>query len=272
MRVLIADDERPARDELHYLLKQIEGIEVIGEAACGEEVLEQVRKLNPDVLFLDIQMPDASGIDIARQLFVEKTNPVIVFVTAFDQYAVEAFAVNAIDYLLKPIHVERLNETITRLNRSYEIMHSLSESDITQENDPHSQEIKDYEDTSGEYLRKLDMIYHSLNPTAHKLKIEENGKIYLIPSSDILYATIDERLVRVVTEQKSYLTNYTLSDLEGMLGPSFLRVHKSYLANVDKIESIVPWFNNTYNLIMKDRYEIPVSRTNVKSFRQRMGL
>lgn len=262
MRVLIADDERPARDELNYLLKKIEEIEVVGEAASGEEVLELVRELNPDVLFLDIQMPDASGIDIAQQMFVENINSAIVFVTAFDQYAVEAFAVNAIDYLLKPIHEERLDETISRLKRRIE----------SQKINPRSEEFKEHEDASVEYLRKLDMIYHTLNPTVHKLKVEENGRIYLIPGSEILYATIEERLVRVVTEQKSYLTNYSLSDLEGILGSSFLRVHKSYLANVDKIDSIVPWFNNTYNLIMKDRYEIPVSRTNMKSFRQRMGL
>lgn len=272
MRVLIADDERPARDELNYLLKQIEGIVVVGEAASGEEVLAQVKELNPDVLFLDIQMPDASGIDIARQLFTEKIKPVVVFVTAFDQYAVEAFAVNAIDYLLKPIHEDRLTETISRLKKRLESMPSLSESESTQEFNSSSKELNASADAAQEYRRKLDLIYNTLNPSSHKLKIEENGRIYLIPSSDILYATIEERLVRVITEQKSYLTNYSLSDLEELLGPSFLRVHKSYLANVDKIDSIVPWFNNTYNLIMKDHYEIPVSRSNVKTFRQRMGL
>lgn len=269
MRVLIADDERPARDELNYLLKQIEGIEVVGEAARGEEVLAQVKKLSPDVLFLDIKMPDASGIDIARQLFVEKIKPVVVFVTAFDQYAVEAFAVNAIDYLLKPIHEDRLTETISRLKSRLESTPSLFENESMQNS---SEEPKDREDAGQEYLRKLDMVYNILNPISHKLKIEENGRIYLIPSSDILYATIEERLVRVVTMQKSYLTNYTLCELEGILGSSFLRVHKSYLANINQIESIVPWFNNTYNLIMKDQYEIPVSRSNVKTFRQRIGL
>lgn len=116
------------------------------------------------------------------------------------------------------------------------------------------------------------MIYYALKQTPSKLKIEENGRIYLIPCSEILYATIEDRVVRIVSEQKSYLTNYTLCELEGILGNSFLRVHKSYLANVDLIESIIPWFNNTYNLIMKDRHEIPVSRTYVKNFRQRLGL
>lgn len=276
MRVLIADDERPARDELNYLLKQIEGIEVVGEAASGEEVLAQVRRLKPEVLFLDIQLPDASGVDIARQLVTQDMNPVVVFVTAFDQYAVEAFNINAVDYLLKPIHEERLAETISRLQKRLEgtspFFTESIKSDNAHEKENRPGEIKSIEENPEEFLKKLETIYQALNPTPNKLKIEENGRIYLIPSSEILYATIEERLVRVITEQKSYITNYTLCDLEGILGSSFLRVHKSYLANVDQIESIVPWFNNTYNLIMKDRQEIPVSRTNVKSFRQRMGL
>lgn len=272
MRVLIADDERPARDELNYLLKQIEKIEVVGEAASGEEVLAQVKGLNPDVLFLDIQMPDASGIDIARQLIEEKIHPVVVFVTAYDQYAVEAFEINAIDYVLKPIHEERLAETISRLKKRLENGEAKFEREAGPDQDLASDEHKAHGDSTQEYLKKLDFIYTTLNPTGHKLKIEENGRIYLVPSSEILYATIEDRLVRIVTEQRTYLSNYSLCDLEGILGSSFLRVHKSYLANLEKIDSIVPWFNNTYNLIMKDRYEIPVSRSNVKSFRQRMGL
>lgn len=284
MRVLIADDERPARDELNFLLRQIDGIEIVGEAASGEEVMAQVKKLNPDVLFLDIQLPDASGVDIARQLFIEKLNPVIVFATAFDQYAVEAFEVNAVDYLLKPIHEERLSETITRLQKrlegvnspedalpNYNAELSNEEGGKDQENDTLPEKISE-EGTPEEFLKKLDMIYYALKQTPSKLKIEENGRIYLIPCSEILYATIEDRVVRIVSEQKSYLTNYTLCELEGILGNSFLRVHKSYLANVDRIESIIPWFNNTYNLIMKDRHEIPVSRTYVKNFRQRLGL
>ncbi|WP_434511910.1 LytR/AlgR family response regulator transcription factor [Desulfitobacterium sp. AusDCA] len=284
MRVLIADDERPARDELNFLLRQIKGIEIVGEAASGEEVMAQVKKLNPDVLFLDIQLPDASGVDIARQLFIEKLDPVIVFATAFDQYAVEAFEVNAVDYLLKPIHEERLSETITRLQKrlegvnspedtlpNYNAELSNEEGGKDQENDTLPEKISE-EGTPEEFLKKLDMIYYALKQTPSKLKIEENGRIYLIPCSEILYATIEDRVVRIVSEQKSYLTNYTLCELEGILGNSFLRVHKSYLANVDLIESIIPWFNNTYNLIMKDRHEIPVSRTYVKNFRQRLGL
>lgn len=281
MRVLIADDERPARDELNFLLRQIEGIEIVGEAASGEEVVAQVRKLHPDVLFLDIQLPDASGVDIARQLFIEELNPVVVFATAFDQYAVEAFEVNAIDYLLKPIHEERLSETIARLQKRLKGSNNPENELPSQNTKISNEEVENalenevqvkIQGEPVEFLKKLDMIYYALKQTPSRLKIEENGRIYLIPGTEILYATIEDRFVRIVSEQKSYLTNYTLSELEGILGNSFLRVHKSYLANVDKIESIIPWFNNTYNLIMKDRQEIPVSRTYVKSFRQRMGL
>lgn len=271
MRVLIADDERPARDELAYLLGQIEGVDIVGQAASGEEVLEQVRALEPEVLFLDIQMPDASGVDVARQLLREGLHPAMVFATAFDRYAVEAFDVNAVDYLLKPIHEERLVETISRIRKRLEgTGFEKGEPEVN----PKAEEHREFQrkNEPEEFLKKLDFIYRALNLTSSKLKIEENGKIYLIPGSDILYATIDERQVRVVTRQKSYLTNYSLSELEEILGASFLRVHKSYLANVEQIESIVPWFNNTYNLIMKDQQEIPVSRTYIKNFRQRLDL
>ena len=105
-----------------------------------------------------------------------------------------------------------------------------------------------------------------------KLKVEENERIYLIPTNEVIYATIEGRSVRVFTEKRSYLTSYTLSELENLLGHSFLRVHKSFLANLSKIDSIIPWFNNTYNIMMQGGTEVPVSRSYVKAFRERLEL
>lgn len=251
MQVIIADDERPARDELGYLLRKIEGVEIVAEASNGEETMAKVRELRPDALFLDIQMPDASGVEIARQIIKEGINLDIVFATAYDQYAVAAFDVNAVDYLLKPFQEERIEKTIARLNSNKSI------------------------GSQDGFIAKIDKIYASLQAAEHKekFKIEDNGKILLIPVEDILYATIEERSVRVVTSSgKSYLANYTLNELQGLLGVSFLRVHKSYLANLDHVQTIIPWFNNTYNIVMSDKSEIPVSRTYVKNFREYMGL
>ncbi len=254
MRVMVVDDERPARDELCYLLREIPGVEIVGQASTGEETIRKFGECVPDAIFLDIQMPDASGVDVARELARLGFSPAIVFATAYDQYAIEAFDVNAVDYLLKPFREDRLAETVQRLSRR------LEEKNLGVDRG---------------FLAKLDQIYTSLHVAEGregKLKIEENGKIWLISFGEILYATIEDRSVRIVTRERSYLTNYTLTELEGLLKSSFLRVHKSYLAQLDQIDSIIPWFNNTYNLIMKDNSEIPVSRTYVKLFRERMGL
>jgi DNA-binding LytR/AlgR family response regulator len=260
---MVVDDERPARDELCYLLREIPGVEIVAQAVTGEEAIKKFQEHRPDAIFLDIQMPDASGVDVARELIRLGFSPAIVFATAYDQYAIDAFDVNAVDYLLKPFHEDRLEETVQRLKKRLE-GGDLGETKTTTE-----------QVQTREFLAKLDQIYTSLQAAEGrdgKLKIEENGKILLIPFGDILYATIEERSVRVVTRERSYLTNYTLTELEGLLKSSFLRVHKSYLAQLDQIHSIIPWFNNTYNLIMKDNSEIPVSRTYVKVFRERMGL
>lgn len=263
MKVMVVDDERPARDELCYLLRKIHGVEIVAQAVSGEETIRKFQEHRPDAIFLDIQMPDASGVDVARKLIRLGFSPVIVFATAYDQYAVDAFDVNAVDYLLKPFHEDRLAETVQRLKKRLEEK-NLGEAKTTTE-----------QVQAREFLAKLDQIYTSLHVAEGregKLKIEENGIIMLIPFGDILYATIEERSVRVVTRERSYLTNYTLTELEGLLKSSFLRVHKSYLAHLDQIHSIIPWFNNTYNLIMSDNSEIPVSRTYVKMFREKMGL
>lgn len=263
MRVLVADDERPSRDELSYLLREIPDVEIVAEAATGEETLRKFRLVHPDAIFLDIQMPDATGVDVARELIRQGFSPAIVFATAYDQYAVTAFDVNAVDYLLKPFHEERLAETVQRLKKRLE----------TEKSEETRTKVEPV--PTHEFLAKLDQIYaslHAVEQKESKLKIEENGKILLIPFGDILYATIEERSVRVTTSEHRFLTNYTLNELEGVLGSTFLRVHKSYLANLDQIHSIIPWFNNTYNLIMRDKNEIPVSRTYVKVFRERMGL
>jgi len=264
MRVMVVDDERPARDELCYLLREIPGVEIVAQAATGEETIRKFQEHRPDAIFLDIQMPDASGVDVARELLQLGFSPAIVFATAYDQYAIDAFDVNAVDYLLKPFHEDRLAETMLRLKKRLEGKYLGEET-----------QIKTEQVQTQEFLAKLDQIYNSLHVVEGregKLKIEDNGQILLIPFGDILYATIEERSVRIVTQERSYLTNYSLTELEGLLKSSFLRVHKSYLAHLDQIHSIIPWFNNTYNLIMNDKSEIPVSRTYVKAFRERMGL
>ncbi|NMA70118.1 MAG: response regulator transcription factor [Desulfitobacterium sp.] len=262
MRVVVVDDERPAREELIYLLSQQEDIEIVGEAATAKEALAIVKELRPDVTFLDIQMPDGSGVDVARKILNEEIDTAVVFATAYDQYALKAFDVNAIDYLLKPFKEDRLKETIQRLQKRLDERKSSGDSPGSAGSASH------------DFLQKIDQIYSLLKPghESGKLKVEENGRIYLIPPKEIIYATIEDRSVRVFAEKGSYLTHYTLSELENLLGKPFLRVHKSFLANLNKIISITPWFNSTYNLLMEGGTEVPVSRTYVKAFRERLDL
>lgn len=247
--VFIIDDEAPARDELKYLLEEIPEVEVIGTARNGLEALEQIPEKKPQVVFLDIQMPGMSGIHVARELirrigFVDL--PVIVFATAFDQHALEAFEVHAFDYVLKPFSSERLAVTMER------IKHRLKNPTV-----------------SGNETKKIDRILSLLEKPVKKTKIpvEEDERIILLDPDDIVYAGIKGRHVMLKTNNREYITNYSLTELEERLG--LLQTHKSYLVNRNMVREVIPWFNGTYNLVMADqeKSEVPVSRTYVRSVR-----
>ncbi|KLU66973.1 transcriptional regulatory protein YehT [Desulfosporosinus acididurans] len=250
MRAFIVDDEALSRDELRYLLEQEEDVSVVGMARNGREALELIPQMHPDVVFLDIQMPDLSGLTVARELLTAMAPhdvPLFVFATAFDQHALEAFEVNAIDYILKPFSDERLQNTLERL-RSF--LEKVGDSDRLEKD-------------------KLDRILNLLEkPSGQaKLPVEENERIILLEANKIIYAWAEDRRVLVKTDTTTYKTGYSLSELEAKLG--LLQTHKSYLVNKDMVREIVPWFNGTYNLIMSDseKSQVPVSRTYVKSVR-----
>ncbi len=243
IRVLIVDDEAPARDELAYLLRQISEIELVGEAKNGREAIKKISELKPQVVFLDIQMPDMSGLTVCRELSLlhEPDNlPIIVFATAFDQHALEAFEVNAVDYILKPFSEDRLQCTLNKVKK----LISSSES---------------------QHLNRILSLLEK--PKLSKLPIEENERIILLDPNEIVFCTISERQVVITTKDREYTTGFNLNELGSKL--SFLRTHKSYLVNPDMIREIIPWFNGTYNLVMKDNKSstVPVSRTYIKEVR-----
>lgn len=252
LRCLIVDDEKPARQELLYILSNIEGVEVVGEASHGIEALELIKKLRPDIVFLDIQMPQMSGIDVARKLLEEEYRPMIIFVTAYDQFAVEAFEVNAIDYLLKPISEERLERRLENII------------------------LKDHEEKFDyNKLNKLIQdIESNTKTTTKRLSLYHNNKLIPIETKDIIYATIEDKSTVILSNKGKFETNYTLNDLmEKLDSSSFFRTHKSYIVNLNYIESIEPWFNSTYNINLKDIDEvIPVSRNYAKNFREIMNI
>lgn len=253
IKAIVVDDELPAREELIYIFQSFKNIEIIGEASHGIEALELNRKLKPDLIFLDIEMPKYSGIDVARKIMKEPHIPFIVFVTAYGEYALEAFEVNAIDYILKPISIERLSKSMDK------IIHNMN-----------------IERT--DYIDKLNKLIQDLKTeetkSSTRISVSDKGRLIPLNSSEIIYATIEEKNTVIFSEKGKFETNYTLGELAEKLNmQNFFRSHKSYLINLDLIEVIEPWFNSTFNLKLKNTKEnIPVSRSRSKEFRQIMNI
>ncbi len=239
IRALIVDDERYAREELTYLLGKFLAIQVVGEAESGEAAILKTLQLQPDVVFLDVEMPRMNGIEAAKSLIELKKVPLIIFATAYPQFAAEAFRVNAIDYLLKPYDEEQLKQTISRIEKI------LCPSPTI--------------DT----MEKLG-----------KLAVETGGEIdYILPQA-ILYIYRDEKVTKIITQTSDYEVRMTLKELESRLIPfSFFRIHKGYLVNLKYVSRLTPWFNGAYQLELEGLDEkLSVSRNYVKDLRQRLEL
>ncbi|PID23079.1 DNA-binding response regulator [Sporosarcina sp. P3] len=237
IRALVVDDERYAREEMIYLLEQFERVKIVGEADSGELAIVKAMQLQPDVVFLDIEMPKVDGMEVARTLGSLKKVPLIVFATAYPQFAVEAFRVHAIDYLLKPYDEEQLQQTIARVEQLL---------------------LQPKTDASP---KRID-----------RLPVEMDGEIYYIPIGDILYVHREENWTKIVTPTRDYETRMTLKELENKLThSSFFRIHKSILVNLVHVSSLTPWFNGAYQLEVDQRPEkLSVSRNYVKELRQRL--
>jgi two-component system LytT family response regulator/two-component system response regulator LytT len=253
MRALVVDDEQLAREELCFQLGRLPDVEVVGQAGDGVEALEAAATLRPDVVFLDIQMPGLGGFDVARRLLESGHPAQVVFVTAFDQHAIEAFEVNAVDYLLKPVEPARLEGAVQRTLRRLESQAPLN------------QQLEKIVKLVGERQRRRGQV---------AVKVGE--RFLLVQADDVIYASVNGDTITIVTGQLSGTSNYrTLDDLQAMLDPEvFWRVHRSHLVNINKIKEIVPWFSRNYILRMKDgkATEIPVSRSQTKRLRDYLKL
>jgi two-component system, LytTR family, response regulator LytT len=251
MTAIVADDEQLAREELAFLLGKIEGVDVIAQAADGVQALDDIARLTPDVAFLDVQMPGLSGFEVARRLLEGGTELAVVFVTAFDHRAVEAFEVSAVDYVLKPVEPSRLEQAVQRVRKR-------------RANPP-----------LGDQLDKLVRMMASQRDRRHQIAVKMADRIVLIQAEDIIYASLTEDSISIVTGQVSGTSNYrTLDELQARLDPDvFWRVHRSHLVNINKIKEIVPWFRN-YILRMNDpkATEIPVSRSQTRRLRDYLKL
>lgn len=251
IRCLIVDDELPAREELKYILSKSNRIEIIGEAKHGLEGLKLCRKLKPDLMILDIQMPEIDGIEVARRILDDSHIPMIIFITAYDKFAIKAFEVNAIDYLLKPVTEDRL---LNRIEKIYD--NRKQEQQLTFERvDKFIQEFKS-------------------NITSTRIAVYDKNKLIPIDTKDIIYITIEQKNTVIITTKGKYESNNSLNDLYNKLNSKeFIRSHKSYILNLNYIESIDPWFNSTFNVNLKlSKDVIPVSRNYAKHFKEIMNI
>lgn len=248
IKVMIADDERLAREELTYLLQQETDVVLLPSASNGRELLELVRQYQPEVVFLDIKMPELEGMEAARLLASSERGPLIVCSTAYEDYAVEAFGLNAVDYLLKPTDPARFKETMNRIRSRLAQQHTRS----------------------GEKEQAGTAASAWLSASTGKLSkllLDDGNRLVVIDPDSILYAERDDRLINIYTAQQRFTSKMTLQQLEQKLTAyPFFRTHRSYLVNLNYVSELIPWFNGAYNLTLKDqrKTQIPVSRSYAK--------
>jgi two-component system response regulator LytT len=258
LSAVIVDDEQLARDELSFLLKDVGDVNVVAQGKNGVEAVHLIREHNPDLVFLDVQMPGLDGFGVIKKLLDKKVVlPKIVFATAFDQYAVKAFEVNAVDYLLKPFDKKRVAQSIQKVRAKME--------SGTSPNDKLETLVR--------------MLESQKEQTTSKVLIRSMGRLLLVDQRDICYASIEDGVISVVTAGptggEGQSNCRTLEELLDSLDSKlFWRAHRSYLVNINRIKEVVPWFKSSYQLRMDDKKqtEIPVSRAQTKRLRELFGL
>jgi two-component system response regulator LytT len=253
LRAVVVDDEQLARDELCYLLDEVGGVEVVGQAGNGLEALEAIGRSSPDLVFLDVQMPGLTGFEVARRLTDRQPPITVIFVTAFDQHAIEAFEVNAVDYLLKPIEAGRLESAVQRARRRVVPAAPMNDQ-----------------------LERIVQLIETRRPRPEQVAVKLGERFLLVQAEDIIYASMADDSINIVTGQVSGGSSFrTLDELQARLDPAvFWRVHRSHLVNINKIKEIVPWFSRNFILRMRDAKgtEIPVSRSQTRRLRDYLKL
>jgi two-component system response regulator LytT len=275
---LIIDDEQLARDELSYLLDSVGGVEVVGQGANGIEAVDLIEEHHPDLVFLDVQMPGLDGFAVIQRLMDrnrqakvrgEEADPLpqIVFATAYDQYAVRAFDVNAVDYLLKPFDVTRVEQAVEKVRSRLAVGAPSVPAAGSSADSPIESQL-------GALLRLLNRPQSTQQPA--KLIVQAQSRLLLIDQAEICYAAIDEGVIRVVTQSfEGQSKCRTLEELLELLDPAlFWRAHRGFVVNINHIREVVPWFKSSYQLRMNDKRqtEIPVSRAQTKRLRELFNL
>ena len=250
---IIIDDEKPARDELAFLLKAFPEINIIGQGRNGVEGVALIKEHAPDLVFLDVQMPGLDGFGVLKKLVERKMKvPHVVFATAFDQYAVQAFDVNAVDYVLKPFDKARISKAIARARREIEA-----------------------QDSPADRLEQLVNQLGAGKPASTQpvtILVKSQQRMLLVDATDFIFASIEDGLISVTAKDCEGTSNYrTLEELNAAVdSDSFWRPHRSFLVNIHHIKEVVPWFKSSYMLKMSDKKQtdIPVSRVQTKRLRE----
>jgi two-component system, LytTR family, response regulator len=254
LSVIIVDDEQLARDELSYLLRDVEDLDLIGQGKNGVEAVNLIKETSPDLVFLDVQMPGLDGFGVIKKLLEKKIPlPNIVFTTAFDQYAVKAFEVNALDYILKPYDRKRIVQAVEKARKALEP--GVAPSDK---------------------LDNLVKLLEQQKPQTTKVLLKANNRLFLVDQKEICFASIEDGVITVVAQSMEGQSNCrTLEELMSSLDANlFWRAHRSFLVNINRIKEVVPWFKSSYQIRMDDRKqtEIPVSRAQTRRLRDLFGL
>lgn len=253
LRIIIADDERPAREFLKSVLREFEDAEIVGEAENGADTVEIIKHLKPDLALLDLQMPEISGIEAVR-LLRKSQMPLVAFVTAYDEYAVQAFEVGAVDYLLKPVEKARLRET---LNRAHERL-----------------EQENWRAVENERVKNAAALYQAAARTEYleRIPVKRREEIFLVPVTQIASIVADGELLHLTTDKnQKYTINYRLKDLEMRLAPDrFIRLSRGALANLEMIARVSPLPGGTYLIALKNGQEIVSSRLQSRVLRERI--
>jgi len=256
LRCIIVDDEPPAVDELAYILSEMDEVEVVATAGSASKAIQAIKAHEPDVVFLDIHMPGHDGFSVVEEISSSLRIPFIIFVTAYDQYAVRAFEANATDYVLKPFSEARIRESISRVR----LRGDTEEARLT---DLELRTIADYMTRGHEAITKV--------------PVDKGGRILLLDTAEIVFCRSDEKQVSVHTKD-THFPVHALSSLdaleERLRTRPFFRSHRSYLVNLSHVREIVPLINGRYLIVMEDNVstEIPLSRARVKEFKEKLGL
>lgn len=253
LRVIIADDERPAREFLKSILREFEQVELVGEAENGADAVELIKAIKPDLAILDLKMPEISGLDAVKMLRKSQM-PLVAFVTAHDEFAVQAFELNAVDYLLKPVERSRLAETIARAAERLE------------QEDWRAIESDKIKTAAAEYDQ------HARSEFIERIPVKVREEIYLIPVADVASIVADGELLHITTaKNQKYTINYRLKDLEPRLdNHKFVRLSRGAIANLSFVKSISPMPGGTYNVTLTNSQEIASSRLQSKILRAKL--